>query len=144
MEEMLRYGGPVESATYRFPVEPVDLDGTVLPAGETVLVVLADAHRTPERFPDPHRFDIRRDTAGHLAFGHGIHFCTGAPLARMEARIAVRALLERCPDLALDVSPGELFWYPNPMIRGLESLPIRWRSGREAGRRVPVEPACRP
>ncbi|MFF8838676.1 cytochrome P450 [Streptomyces sp. NPDC015130] len=136
VEEMLRYEGPVESATYRFPVEDVDLGGTVIPAGETVLVVLADAHRTPERFPDPHRFDIRRDTGGHLAFGHGIHFCIGAPLARMEARIAVRALLERCPDLALDASPGELVWYPNPMIRGLRALPVRWRRGREAGRRT--------
>lgn len=126
IEEMLRYEGPVETATYRFPTEPVDLEGTVVPAGDSVLVVLADAGRCPVRFSEPHRFDIRRDTRGHLAFGHGLHHCTGAPLARLEAHIVVRTLLERFPDLALDARPEELSWYPNMMIRGLKTLPIRW------------------
>ncbi|MET9291090.1 cytochrome P450 [Streptomyces sp. NPDC003077] len=126
VEEMLRYEGPVEAATYRFPLEPVTLGDTVLPAGASVLVVLADAHRDPSRFPDPDRFDIRRPTGGHLAFGHGIHFCIGAPLARMEARIAIRRLLERCPRLGLVDDPGTLRWFPNMMIRGVRELWVGW------------------
>ncbi|MEV5885279.1 cytochrome P450 [Streptomyces sp. NPDC052020] len=133
VEEMLRYDGPVESATLRFPTEPVDLGGTVVPAGVSVMVVLADADRDPARFPDPHRFDIRRDARGHVAFGYGIHYCIGAPLARMEAKIAVRAVLERCPDLALDVAPEELTWFPNMMIRGTKTLPVRWTPAYAAG-----------
>ncbi|TXS57506.1 cytochrome P450 family protein [Streptomyces sp. t39] len=126
IEETLRYEGPVENATVRFSAEPVDCGGTVIPAGETVLVGLAAAGRDPARFPGPDRFDITRDTRGHLAFGHGLHFCLGAPLARLEARTALRALLERCPRLALDAptDPGD--WIPGLLIRGVRRLPVRW------------------
>lgn len=106
VEEMLRYDGPVETATFRFPREPVEIGQRVIPAGEPVLISLAGADRDPGRYPEPDRFDIRRDTQGHLAFGHGLHFCLGAPLARMEGRIAIRTLLERCPGLALDADAG--------------------------------------
>ncbi|MEU9099809.1 cytochrome P450 [Streptomyces sp. NPDC048361] len=127
VEEMLRYDGPVETPTYRFTTDPVEVAGTLIPGGgEVVLVALADADRDPARFADPDRFDIRRDARGHLAFGHGIHYCLGAPLARLEARVAVRTLLDRCPDLALDIHPAALRWRTGLLIRGPERLPVRW------------------
>ncbi|MFI2239486.1 cytochrome P450 [Streptomyces chrestomyceticus] len=127
VEEMLRYDGPVENATWRFATEPVEIGGTVVPAGDIVIVGLAAAGRDAERFEAPDTFDITRETRGHVAFGHGIHFCLGAPLARMEGRIAVRTLLERCPDLALDADHDALTWRPGMTIRGPQQLPVRWR-----------------
>ncbi|MEV7382461.1 cytochrome P450 family protein [Streptomyces lydicus] len=126
VEEMLRYDGPVETATWRFSSEPVEIGGTLIPAGETILVALASASRDPERYSAADDFDITRDARGHAAFGHGIHFCLGAPLARLEARVALRSLLERCPGLALDVDPGALTWRTGMLIRGTEQLPVRW------------------
>ncbi|MEV5428093.1 cytochrome P450 [Streptomyces sp. NPDC052701] len=127
VEEMLRYEGPLETPTFRFTTEPVTIGDTVIPGGgELVLVAMADANRDPARFPAPDRFDIFRDTRGHVAFGHGIHHCLGAPLARLEARIVFRTLLERCPDLALDIHPAAITWRPGMMIRGPRSLPVRF------------------
>lgn len=126
VEEMLRYDGPVETGTVRFAAQPVPAGDRVIPVGATVLVGLAAGDRDPSRYPAPDTFDIKRDTRGHLAFGHGIHFCLGAPLARLEARTAIRALLERCPDLALDPSGGPLDWLPGMLIRGVRRLPVRW------------------
>ncbi|MEU6818904.1 cytochrome P450 [Streptomyces sp. NPDC046860] len=127
VEEMLRYDGPVETPTYRFTTEPVEIGGTVIPGdGRLVLVALADADHDPARFPDPGRFDIRRPTGGHVAFGHGIHYCLGAPLARLEARIAIGALLERFPGLTLDAHPAALTWREGMLIRGPHRLPARW------------------
>ncbi|GAA2452801.1 cytochrome P450 [Streptomyces pulveraceus] len=126
VEEMLRYDGPVENSTLRFPREPVRIGQRVVPAGVPVLVSLAGADRDPARYPEPDTFDIRRDAQGHLAFGHGMHFCVGAPLARMEGRIAIRTLLERCPSLAPDAGAGELDWIPGMLLRGVRGLPVRW------------------
>lgn len=127
VEEMLRYDGPLETATFRFTLDPVDIAGTVIPGGgEVVLPVIADSGRDPLRFDDPGRFDITRDARGHVAFGHGIHFCLGAPLARLEARIAVRTLLERCPKLELDAHPADLRWRLGALLRGPRNLPVRW------------------
>jgi cytochrome P450 len=127
VEEMLRYDGPLETPTFRFTTEPVTIGDTVIPGGgELVLVAMADANRDPARFPSPDRFDISRDARGHVAFGHGIHHCLGAPLARLEARIAIRTLLERCPHLALDIHPAAITWRPGLMIRGPLSLPVRF------------------
>jgi cytochrome P450 len=129
VEEMLRYEGPLETPTFRFTTEPVTIGDTVVPGGgELVLIAMADANRDPARFPSPDRFDISRDARGHVAFGHGIHHCLGAPLARTEARIAVRSLLERAPDLSLDIHPAAITWRPGMMIRGPLSLPIRFTS----------------
>ncbi|MFE6288264.1 cytochrome P450 [Streptomyces sp. NPDC057877] len=126
VEEILRYDGPVETPTYRFTTEPVTIGGTVIPGGgELVLVALADANRDPARFAAPGRFDISRDARGHVAFGHGIHYCLGAPLARLEARIALGTLLGRCPGLALDIHPAAITWRSGMMIRGPRSLPVR-------------------
>jgi len=127
VEETLRYEGPVETPTYRFTTEPLDVSGTVIPGGgELVLVAMADCDRDPARFPDAGRFDITRDARGHVAFGHGIHYCLGAPLARIEARIAIRSLLERCPGLRLDTDPARLSWRTGMLIRGPLSLPVSW------------------
>jgi cytochrome P450 len=127
VEEMLRYDGPVETPTYRFTTGPLTIGDTVIPGGgELVLVAMADANRDPARFPSPDRFDITRDARGHVAFGHGIHYCLGAPLARLEARIAISTLLERCPGLSLDIHPAAVTWRPGMMIRGPWSLPVRF------------------
>ncbi|MEV0740734.1 cytochrome P450 [Streptomyces sp. NPDC050549] len=124
IEEMLRYEGPVENATFRFASEPLDIAGTRIVRGDAVMVGLTEADRDADRFPAPNRFDIRRETRGHLAFGHGIHYCLGAPLARLEARTAIRTLLERAPGLALDGPPGD--WLPGMLMRGMRSLPLHW------------------
>nr|WSW65929.1 cytochrome P450 [Streptomyces sp. NBC_00995] len=126
VEEMLRYEGPVENATFRFARERVSIGSRTIPAGDPVLVSLAGAGRDPGRHLDPDRFDIRRQAQGHLAFGHGVHFCLGAPLARMEGRIAIRTLLERCPGLMSDPDAGEPDWLPGMLIRGVRRLPVRW------------------
>ncbi|WP_019061990.1 cytochrome P450 family protein [Streptomyces prunicolor] len=124
IEEMLRYEGPVENATFRFAAEPLDVAGTFIEKGESVRVCLNAADHDAGRFPAPDRFDIRRDTRGHLAFGHGIHYCLGAPLARLEARTAIRTLLERAPALTLAGPPGD--WLPGMLMRGMRALPVRW------------------
>ncbi|MFL4907945.1 cytochrome P450 [Streptomyces sp. MMS24-I2-30] len=124
VEETLRYEGPVENATFRYAAEPLEIGGTPIARGEPVMIGLTAADRDPARYPDPDRFDIRRDTRGHLAFGHGIHYCLGAPLARLEARTAIGSLLARAPGLTLDGPPGD--WLPGMLMRGTRSLPVRW------------------
>ncbi|MDQ0947411.1 cytochrome P450 [Streptomyces phaeochromogenes] len=126
IEEMLRYDGPVENCMDRLALVDVEMGGVTIPAGSTVLITMADADRDPERFQHADRFDIRRDSRGHVAFGHGLHHCLGAPLARLEGRIAIRALLERCPDLALDADETKLPWLPGLLVRGARELPVRW------------------
>ncbi|WP_330308348.1 MULTISPECIES: cytochrome P450 [unclassified Streptomyces] len=124
VEEMLRFEGPVETATYRYAAEPMEIGGKSIAEGDPVMIGLDAANRDAAYCPDPHRFDIHRAPQGHLAFGHGIHYCLGAPLARLEARVALRSLLERCPDLALDGPPGD--WLSGMLMRGLRHLPLRW------------------
>ncbi|MQA84912.1 MAG: cytochrome P450 [Streptosporangiales bacterium] len=124
IEELLRYDGPVEVATTRITAEPVEIAGVTIPAGEPVLVALAAVDRDPDRFPGPDRLDLTRGDAQHVAFGHGIHYCLGAPLARMEGQIAIGALLSRFPSLALAVRPGDLVWRPGLLLRGLAALPV--------------------
>ncbi|MER7951495.1 cytochrome P450 [Streptomyces sp. NPDC096079] len=126
VEESLRYDGPVETGTFRFTAEPVTIGDTVIPAGQSVLVGIGALDRDPARFPEPDRFDIRRDTRGHLAFGHGIHYCLGAPLARLEGRIALRTLLDRFPRLELDPEGAPWEWLPGLLLRGVRHLPVRW------------------
>ncbi|MER5812913.1 cytochrome P450 [Streptomyces sp. NPDC002033] len=126
IEEMLRYDGPVETCTQRLALEDVEMGGVVIPARSTVLIAMADADRDPARFEEPGRFDIRRDARGHIAFGHGLHYCLGAPLARLEGRIALRSLLERFPGLRSDADEAKLSWVPGMLIRGVRELPVRW------------------
>ncbi len=123
IEEMLRYDGPVQS-TARFPKEAVELGGAAIPAGAVVLVVVGAANRDPAQFKDPEKFDIARDPNDHLAFGEGIHFCLGAPLARMEAAVAFETILARFPRLRLKDPAMKPQHKGSYFLRGLESLPV--------------------
>ncbi len=126
IEELLRYDGPVETSTERFAREDVRIGETVIPRGEMVLVVIASADHDPERFPNPDALDITRADNKHVAFGKGIHFCLGAPLARMEGQIAINTLLRRMPDLRLADAPESLTWRPGMVLRGLRGLPVKF------------------
>jgi cytochrome P450 len=125
VEELLRFTNPLNHATDRFTTQGMTVGEVVIPASEWVFVAISSANRDPGRFPDPDRLDLGRDTSGHLAFGHGIHYCLGAALARVEAEVALGALLDRFPDLSLGVAPEELRWRPVSLMNGLESLPVR-------------------
>lgn len=126
VEELLRYDGPVETSTMRYALEDVELAGTTIPRGDGVLVVLASANRDAAQFPDPDRLDVTRSDNRHLAFGKGLHYCLGAPLARMEATIALTTLLRRLPTLRLAADPATLQIRPSFLIRGLQALPVAW------------------
>ncbi|KZM72698.1 hypothetical protein AWN90_28365 [Nocardia terpenica] len=126
VEEVLRYRCPLELAARRFTQEPVEVDGVRIPQGQTVQVVLAAANRDPQRFPDPDRFDITRQDTSHLAFGYGAHFCVGAPLGRAVAEIALTALVQRFPGLALAACPAEITWRPS-FLRAPTELSVRLR-----------------
>ncbi|MBL1109985.1 cytochrome P450 [Streptomyces sp. 5-8] len=140
VEEFLRYDGPVSPGIARFAREDVEIAGVTIPRGATVLVASAIADRDPARFPDPDRLDVTRRDSGHLAFGHGIHYCLGAPLARLEGQIAIGTVLHRLPDLALAVAPTELSWQPGS-LRGPVRLPVRFTSpgGERDGTPGPVQ-----
>ncbi|MGX7826284.1 cytochrome P450 [Actinokineospora sp. 24-640] len=125
VEETLRYWCPIETAMMRFATEPVDLAGSRVDAGDTVLVFPGAANRDPEHVTDPHRFDIHRRSRGHLGFGGGIHTCLGAALARTEARVALTALVHRWPGLRLAAPGDEPAWRPGMGLRGLRHLRVR-------------------
>ncbi|MEV6847934.1 cytochrome P450 [Actinoplanes sp. NPDC051411] len=124
IEEFLRYEGPVAYATSRFTTEPMELGGKHLPAGAPVIVGLAEANRDATRFDGGDHFDLSRDQNPHLGFGHGIHYCLGAPLARLEAQIAFTGLLDRFPRMRLDGAVEDLRWRPGMLLRGLFHLPV--------------------
>jgi cytochrome P450 len=125
VEELLRFCAPVVTSTLRYAAEDVTLGGVVIPKGGMVLMVIAAANRDPTRFPNADALDITRADNKHLAFGHGIHYCLGAPLARLEGEIALGTLLRRMPDLRLGVAPEALTWRsPHLVLRGLVKLPV--------------------
>ncbi|HEU5352890.1 MAG TPA: cytochrome P450 [Actinocrinis sp.] len=126
VEEFLRYDGPVERATLRFAAEELEIAGTVIPEGSAVYVALNSANRDDAAFPEPDRLDVTRGPRGHLAFGHGIHFCLGSQVARMEGRIAFETVLRRLPDLRLAVPAEQLEYRSSTIMRGLETLPVRF------------------
>lgn len=127
IEEFLRYDGPVERTTLRFATEDLRLGTALVPRGSAVFVALNSADRDPDEFPDADRLDVTRAPRGHLAFGHGLHFCLGAPLARLEARIAFETLLRRLPDVELAQEPGDVEHQASHIMRGVTALPIRFR-----------------
>jgi len=133
VEEFLRYDAPVPHSTFRYAAVDTEIGGVIIPAGDQVLISIASANRDPERFADPDALDVGREDKRHVAFGHGIHFCLGAPLGRMEGQIAFTALLTRFPDLALAVDPATLRWSHGDglVLRGLRELPVRL--GRDLG-----------
>ncbi|MEV0279734.1 cytochrome P450 [Streptomyces sp. NPDC050610] len=124
VEELLRYDGAFELTTWRFLAEDADLHGTRVPAGDSVIVSLCAANRDPARFPDPDTLDFDRAQGPHLAFGHGIHFCPAAALARVELQIALRTLLDRLPGLRPAVPDEEVEWIPAVLGRGTDRLPV--------------------
>lgn len=128
VEEFLRYESPVGNATLRYTTEPVRLGDVTIPARAVVLLSLGSANRDGTRFADADRLDITRESTRHLAFGYGIHFCVGAPLARLEAQVAIGRLLERFPDLQLAVDPAHLRWKDSVFLRGPAELPVSLRA----------------
>ncbi len=131
VEELLRYGSPVEMATERYAREDVTIAGVTIPGGSLVGAVIASANRDESQFAKPDTLDIMREPNKHLAFGLGAHYCTGAPLARLEGQIAINTLLQLAPHLSLNAPSDALRWRPGLVTRGLESLPVaveRWAS----------------
>jgi cytochrome P450 len=127
IEETVRFDGAIELAISRFTTEEITVGDVTIPGGgEVVYLAIAAADRDPDRFADPDRFDPRRAETGHLGFGHGIHYCLGAPLARMEMAIALEILLDRLAGLCLAVEPDEITWGVNSHMRGPAALPVRF------------------
>ena len=126
VEELLRFLGIVHSGIPRTTTQDVEVGGVAIPADSLVILALATANRDPRFLADGDRLDVTRDAAGHVAFGHGVHHCLGAPLARMEMRIAFPALLRRFPGLALAVPFDEVGFRAFHFIYGLRSLPVTW------------------
>lgn len=127
IEEAIRFDGPVERATMRFAAEDICLHGQTIRRGDAVSLVLASAHRDERVYWEPERYDLTRGGPRHLGFGLGAHYCLGAPLARLEARVALETLLDRLPDVQLGVPYEALRWQTNPIVRGPKVLPLRWR-----------------
>ncbi|MBO0778330.1 MAG: cytochrome P450 [Ktedonobacteraceae bacterium] len=121
IEELLRYDGPVQT-TRRIAREPMEIGGKHIAAGQALIACLGAANHDPERFVKPDQLDVRRTASRHLAFGHGSHFCLGAPLARLEIEIALASLLERFPALCLATTEPQ--WRPTIIFRVLKELPV--------------------
>jgi cytochrome P450 len=126
VEELLRFLGIVHSGIPRTTTQDVEVGGVAIPADSLVILALATANRDPRFVADGDRLDVTRDAAGHVAFGHGVHHCLGAPLARMEMRTAFPALLRRFPGLKLAVPFEEVGFRAFHFIYGLQSLPVTW------------------
>lgn len=124
VEELMRYAHSQLTAIRRFPTEPVEIAGTTIPAGDTVLLCLASANRDPERYPAPDRLDIRRRDNAHLSLGQGMHYCLGAPLARMQTGLALETLLGRFPGLRPAVEEDRLQWRTSFRSHALRALPL--------------------
>jgi cytochrome P450 len=126
VEELIRFDPPVPHSTFRFALEPIVLGGAPIPAGAQVIINLASANRDDTEFHRSDALDIGRTDARHLGFGHGIHFCLGAPLARMEGRVALGDVIRRFPDLRLAVPAEDLRWGHGDglVLRGLSELPV--------------------
>lgn len=130
VEEALRFDGPVVNPNMRYTKRPVRFGDVEIPANEVLLLSIASANRDPALCEAPDVFDIHRpDSAGHLSFGHGIHYCIGAAIARLEAQVAISKLLAHCPDLAVDENEP-LQWRIGLPTRGLRRLPVTWRPRR--------------
>lgn len=137
LEELLRFDGPVELATWRFATEPLTVGGEDIAVGDPVLVVLAAADRDPERFRDPDTLDLSRRDNQHLGYGHGIHYCLGAPLARLEGQTALATLLRRLPDLRLAAETDDLRWRGGLIMRGLRTLPVEFAPAQRSKYQAP-------
>jgi cytochrome P450 PksS len=130
VEELLRYDSPLETATERFAREDVTIAGVTIPRGELVFAVIASANRDPAQFERPATLDLAREPNRHLTFGQGVHYCLGAPLARLEGQIAINTLLSRISDLRLAVPSQTLRWRRGLVLRGMKALPVEFTKSR--------------
>ena len=124
VEELLRYEGPLALATERYALEDIEVPGAVIRRAEQVFAVLGSANRDETQFPNADQVDVGRAPNRHLAFGHGAHYCLGAPLARLEGQIGISSLLGRFPTLSLDVPRRQLKLREGLVLRGVTSLPV--------------------
>ncbi|EMY4794768.1 TPA: cytochrome P450 [Bacillus pacificus] len=124
IEEGLRYYSPVEVTTARWAAEPFQIHHQTIQKGDMVIIALASANRDETVFENPEIFDITRENNRHIAFGHGSHFCLGAPLARLEAKIAITTLFKRMPELQIKGDRKDIKWQGNYLMRSLEELPL--------------------
>ncbi len=123
VEELLRYVNPAQMVN-RYASQDLEIGGVAIPRGSHLQIVIAAANHDTNFVPDADQLDVTRTVRQHVAFGQGIHYCLGAPLARLEGEIAFATLLRRLPDLRLGVPPSELTWRPGLELRGLQSLPV--------------------
>ncbi|MGH7209135.1 MAG: cytochrome P450, partial [Nitrospiraceae bacterium] len=126
VDEFLRYQGPLLSAGQRWASEDIELNGQLIPRGASVIVLLASANRDENEFERAEELDLAREENRHLAFGKGIHYCLGAPLARLEGQVAIGTILRRMPNLRLAMDPQALTWRPGLLLMGLSRLPVRF------------------
>jgi cytochrome P450 len=126
VEEMLRFGSPVETATERYAREEIEIAGVRIPQGSLVSIAIASANRDEAEFPNADQFDVGRTPNRHLSFGLGPHYCLGAPLARLEAQIALKALLHATESISLAIPRNKLPWRKGLVLRGMKGLPIRY------------------
>jgi cytochrome P450 len=124
VEELLRYTNPVQFGASRIALEDLELGEVTIKKHDVVIALLSSANRDETIFQDPEGLNISRNPNRHLGFGLGIHFCLGAPLARMEGRIAFNKLLARFPNIRLAVPRAQIRWRASPVFRGLKSLPV--------------------
>ena len=125
IEELLRFDSPLEMSSVHFAATDVELSGVRIPRGARVRVLIPSVNHDETQFPDAEILDVTRDARRHLAFAQGIHYCLGAPLARLEGRIVLRTLVEKVPGLRLAVPPEQVEWLQHPVLRGLRRLPVR-------------------
>ncbi len=126
LDEFLRYESPVERSFSRWANKDTELGGQQIKQGDLVMGILGAANHDPEKFPNPEVLDLSRDAKRQLAFGHGMHFCLGMPLARLEGEIALNSLLQNLPNLRLGMLEEVLTWRTIPMFRGVKQIPVVW------------------
>ena len=126
LEEFLRFESPVERALARWAATDTVIHGHQIRKGDIVMGIIGAANRDPERFTNPGQLEITRESQRHLAFGHGLHYCIGAPLARLEGEIALNTVLQRLSNIRLETDASELIWQTAPMFRGLTALRVAW------------------
>ncbi|MER5648152.1 cytochrome P450 [Streptosporangium sp. NPDC002524] len=124
IEEFLRYESSL-ALIEGHATEDIEIGDTTIPSGSLIIVSVHSVNRDPAAFPDPNRLDITRNPNPHLAFSHGLHHCLGAPLARLEAQVAINAVLKRFPGLTLDCAPEDVTWHRDFFSRSLHALPVR-------------------
>ena len=128
LEEFLRYDAPVERSLTRIVADDIEFGGQQLNKGDLIIAILGSANRDDAQFESPTALNIHRKPNTHIAFGKGVHYCLGAPLARLEGEIALRTLFDRIPDLSLDTTFEELEWRDVPLFHSLVRLPVKWNS----------------